>query len=128
MGEVRHVSLRTCNTFILHTTYKDNVFLPYAYVKTLEAMQESNPTYYRIYALGEFASLDKLVYYNWQVQDFDLKQIPGQTIVGLDFGYVNDETALIWGKVDEDNKTVYIAGEVYQTGMLNDAIARQIQY
>ena len=116
------------DTFILKTTYKDNTFLPTQYINTLEAMKESNPTYYKIYAEGEFSSLDKLIYNNWTVQEFDLKHVSGQTLVGLDFGYVNSQTALLWGKVDEAAKTIYIAGEVYQTGLLNDAIARQIQY
>jgi phage terminase large subunit len=34
-------------------------------------MKKTNEVYYKIYALGEFGSLDKLVYNNWQVMDFD---------------------------------------------------------
>jgi phage terminase large subunit len=52
-------------TFILRTTYKDNRFLPKAYIKALEEKALSNPVYYKIYALGEFGSLDKLIYNNW---------------------------------------------------------------
>lgn len=55
------------NTLIVKTTYKDNRFLPDAYIKSLESMMNTNPVYYRIYALGEFASLDKLVFSNWEV-------------------------------------------------------------
>jgi phage terminase large subunit len=28
-------------------------------------MKETNEVYYKIYALGEFGSLDKLIYNNW---------------------------------------------------------------
>lgn len=111
---------------ILKTTYKDNRFLPESYIATLEALQSTNPAYYRIYALGEFASLDKLIYSNYSVEEFDIKQVKGTAIVGLDFGYIADATALIAGKVDEANKVIYIADEHYQTGLLNDAIAKLI--
>ena len=49
-------------TFILHTTYQDNKYLPQEYIDSLKEKEKSNPTFYRIYALGEFCSLDKLIY------------------------------------------------------------------
>ena len=51
------------NTFILKTTYKDNKFLPQEYIDSLEAKRLTNPTYYSIYVLGEFCSLDKLYFW-----------------------------------------------------------------
>ncbi len=116
------------NTFILKTTYKDNAFLPAEYVARLEDMKQTNPTWYNIYALGDFCTLDKLIYNNYTIVDFDLKAVPGQVIVGLDFGYVNSKTALVLGKIDVENKKIYIAKELYRTGMLNDEIAKQIIY
>ena len=59
------------NTMVLKTTYLDNKFLPSEYVESLLDMKERNPVYYRIYALGEFATLSKLIYTNWEVQEFD---------------------------------------------------------
>ena len=50
---------------IIHTNYLDNPFLPKEYVDTLLLMKNTNEVYYKIYALGEFGSLDKLVYNNW---------------------------------------------------------------
>jgi len=50
---------------IIKTNYLHNKFLPQVYVDTLLRMKETNPVYYTIYALGEFGSLDKLVYNNW---------------------------------------------------------------
>ena len=85
------------NTMILHTTYKDNRFLPAAYIAAIEEKIHSNPTYYKIYALGEFASLDKLVFNNWRKEFFNHSDIVGDLIVGLDFGFTNDITALVAG-------------------------------
>lgn len=113
------------NTFVLHTTYKDNKFLPKAYIDALLEKQKSNPTYYKIYALGEFCTLDKLVYYNWKVEDFDHTQIKGKLLVGLDFGYTNDPTALVASVMTD--KKIYIFKEWVDTNKTNPQIASVIK-
>ena len=50
---------------VVRTNYLDNRFLPQPYIDALLRMKNTNPVYYTIYALGEFGSLDKLVYNNW---------------------------------------------------------------
>ncbi len=113
------------NTFVLHTTYKDNKFLPKEYIDALLEKQKSNPTYYKIYALGEFCTLDKLVYYNWKVEDFDNTQIKGKLLVGLDFGYTNDPTALVASVMTD--KKIYIFKEWVDTNKTNPQIAQVIK-
>lgn len=115
------------DTFILKTTYKDNKFLPDKYIKSLEQMKRTNPTYYKIYALGEFASLDKLVFNNWKIEEFDFRSIQGKLLIGLDFGFVADLTALICSVLDEENKKIYIFDEYTCTNKTNDEIAKIIQ-
>lgn len=110
---------------IIHTSYLDNRFLPEEYVKALLQMKNTNEPYYKIYALGEFGSLDKLVYNNWQILDFDKDKIKGQMVCGLDFGYTNDPTAFVASIVTEDR--IYVFKEWGGTGFLNDQIARAIQ-
>ena len=51
---------------VVHTNYLDNPHLPQDYINALLMMKATNEVYYKIYALGEFGSLDKLVYNNWQ--------------------------------------------------------------
>lgn len=111
------------DTFILKTTYKDNRFLPKAYINALEEKQKTNYSYYKIYALGEFCSLDKLVFSNWETADFDNTEVNGALLVGLDFGFVNDTTALIASLLDEENKRLYIFKEWGATGKTNKEIA-----
>ena len=114
----------TDDTVIHRSTYKDNRFLPDAYIATIEKMAHTNPTYYRIYALGEFASLDKLVFNNWHVgriedtHDWDM-------LCGLDFGFTNDPTAFVVSFMKD--KTLFIAKEYVRTGLLNDQIATVIK-
>jgi phage terminase large subunit len=114
------------NTMILKTTYKDNKFLPEAYIKALEEKIHSNPTYYKIYALGEFASLDKLVFNNWKVKEFNHSDIIGELIIGLDFGFVNDISALVASIIDEANKKIYIFKEWGDTNKTNEELANII--
>lgn len=108
---------------ILKTTYRDNRFLPESYIKALEEKINTDPTYYRIYALGEFASLDKLIYNNWEVCDFDNAAIKGQLLGGLDFGYVNDPSAAVFSILVEEEKKIYIFREWGSTNKTNDEIA-----
>ena len=117
------------NTFILKTTYKDNSFLPAEYINALERMEKTNTTYYRIYALGEFCSLDKLVFSNWEVSNASLPQDRRLSLLcGLDFGYVNDPSAFVVSYLDEEEKIIYVVDEYYEHAMLNDAIAQMIIY
>lgn len=112
---------------ILHTNYMDNHFLPEEYVKTLEMLKQTNEMYYKIYCLGEFGSLDKLIYNNWQVADFDSNKLKGELMVGLDFGYTNDPTALIASLLVEAEHRIYVFQEWGDTGYLNDEIALKIK-
>ena len=112
---------------IVHTNYLDNPFLPQEYVQALLLMKATNEVYYKIYALGEFGSLDKLIYNNWQVMDFDEKLIKGQPLCGLDFGYTNDPTRFVASTLVEKEKRIYVFKEWGGAGFLNDEIADQIK-
>lgn len=114
------------NTFIQKTTYLDNPFLSKDYIERMEHMKQTNPTRWKIEALGDFVSLDKLVFHNYKVEEFDNSEIKGQLLVGLDFGYVNDPTALVASILDEENKRIYIFKEWSATNKTNDEIAKVI--
>lgn len=112
------------NIKLVNTTYKDNKFLSAEYIAELERLQYRNPAYYRIYTLGEFATLDKLVFPQYTtkiVSDKDIQGLPRW--IGLDFGYINDPSALVWGYIDTVHKKIYVTGEYVRKGMKNDEIA-----
>ena len=111
------------NTLILHTNYKHNKFLPQSYIDALEDKAKTNYNYYKIYALGEFCTLDKLVFTNWKTEDFNYKDIKGELLVGLDFGFVNDVSALVASVLDSTNKKIYIFREWGSTGKTNEELA-----
>lgn len=119
-------------TVILHTTYKDNKFLPKDYIEALLEMEITNFTYYKIYCLGEFATLDKLIFTNWHDECFDYREILKQNsknieaVFGLDFGYTNDPTAFVCVLIDRIDKRMWIFDEFQEKGLTNDAIAKRI--
>lgn len=116
------------NTLIKQSSYKDNKFLDEMTRDNLEDLANRNPAYYKIYALGEFATLDKRVFPEYEVEILnkeDLRHIP--SYFAFDYGYVNDPSAFIHVKVDKKNKRLYILEEYVKTGMLNDELANVIK-
>lgn len=115
-------------TAIHQSTYKDNRFLDKHNIQTIENLKNTNPAYYKIYTLGEFATLDKLVFPAYDKRRLhveDLKRLP--SYFGLDFGFVNDPSAFIHVKVDEKAKIIYCIEEYTKKGLLNDEIAKVIK-
>nr|DAO60619.1 MAG TPA: terminase large subunit [Caudoviricetes sp.] len=116
------------NTVIYQTTYKDNRFLDEVTKENIEELADRNEAYYKIYALGEFATLDKLVFpkYKKQLLNKDeLSHIPSD--FGLDYGFINDPSAFMHVKIDEENKRLYIVEEYVKKGLTNDKIAEAIK-
>lgn len=112
---------------IRQSSYKDNNFLDDMTRENLEMLATRNPAYYKIYALGEFATLDKLVFPKYEkriISDKEVGHLP--SYFGLDFGYVNDPSAFIHVKIDSDNKKLYVMSEYVKKGMLNNEIAQVI--
>lgn len=113
---------------IHHTTYQNNKFLDDENRQTIEELEQRNPAYYRIYALGEFATLDKLIFPKYEKQLVDkeaLKTLP--SFFGLDFGFTNDPSAFVHVKIDEKNKTLYIVEEYVKKHMLNNEISEVVK-
>lgn len=112
---------------IIQTTYKDNPHLPEDYVQSLRDLERKNPAYYRIYALGEFATLDKLVFPCYTKRIISREECAGMWFwCGCDFGYTNDPTAITWGYFSPDESKLYITGEYGAVGMTNDVLAEKI--
>lgn len=115
------------DVLIRQSSYKDNKFLDERVRQNLEDLARRNPAYYKIYALGEFAALDKLVFPKYEkrlLNPDELKHLP--SYFGLDFGYINDPSAFIHVKVDMANKTIYIMQEYVKRGLTNYDLARVI--
>jgi phage terminase large subunit len=112
------------NVKVIKTTYRDNKFLSDDYRTELERLKDRNPAYYRIYCLGDFATLDKLVFPVYTTKIVSEETVAGlKRWIGLDFGYINDPSAIVWGFIDPVQKRIYVTGEYVKRGMKNNEIA-----
>lgn len=103
-----------------HSTYKDNPFLPQAYVDTLISLETKDRNFYRVYTLGEPGILENIIYSNYSVESFDMfpevvRQL-APSAIGLDFGF-NDPTAMIGIWLHEGE--YYLHELLYRSGMTN---------
>ena len=115
-------------TFILHTTYKDNRFLPPAYISALEDKINTNPSYYKIYVLGEFGTFEGLVITNWRIEEFD-HMLLAQSLEhrsGIDLGFT-DPSAIIDTLYDRANHKIYVFNEFYKSGCQLSDLATAIK-
>lgn len=109
------------------STYKDNRFLPEAYIKSLEDLLVRNPRKAEVFVKGNWGALvDDLVYPNHEIRDFDITELLQRSDLevrcGMDVGFV-DPTAIVTTLYDKENSTIYIIDEYYKRGAtLDDAV------
>ena len=111
-----------------HSTYKDNPFLSAEYVAALDELEQRNPQKYRVYGKGEWGiDADGLVFQNWTIEDFNHENINGALMVGLDFGFIHDISAIVASLMVESEKKIYIFKEYGATGKTNKDLANIIK-
>lgn len=71
------------NCRVVKSTYTDNIFLPSEYIDNMERLKETNYAWWKIYANGEFSTLDKRVFSNWEVLDFNINEVKERDYRGL---------------------------------------------
>lgn len=115
------------NTFILKSTYLDNPFLGENVAERYEALKQRDYRRWQIEALGDFVSLDKLVFQNYKVEEFNHTNINGVLLCGLDYGFVNDISAFVASLLDEVNKKIYVFKIWGDTNKTNDELSNIIK-
>lgn len=115
------------NTFILKSTYLDNPFLGANVAERYETLKQRDYQRWQIEALGDFVSLDRLVFQNVKVEEFNHADIKGQLICGLDYGFVNDISAFVASLLDEENKKLYVFKIWGDTNKTNQELANIIK-
>lgn len=114
----------------IHSTYKDNPFLPEEYVNSLEELYTRNPAKARIFCDGEWGvNPEGLVFQNWKIEEFDEMQLAASGLEhrsGMDVGWV-DKTAIIDSLYDKTNRKIYVFNEFYKGGCLIGEIIAAIK-
>lgn len=111
-----------------HSTFRDNPFLNEEYIAELMELYQRNPAKAKIFCDGEWGlDVDGLVFHNWKVEEFKHEEIKGSLMLGLDFGYIHDITALTASLLVEEEGRIYIFKEYGDTGKTNKDIANIIK-
>ena len=104
---------------LLVTTYKDNPHLSEYIIREIEALQDADPEYWKVFGLGERGQLKDLVFNNW-VQVPAMPQDAKLIGYGMDFGFSVDPTTLI--EVRQQNGELWLREVLYRTNMTNTDI------
>lgn len=111
----------------IHSTFRDNPFLNEEYVKELEELYTRNPQKARIFCDGEWGvDAEGLVFQNWKVEHFNHEEKQGQLMIGLDFGFIHDISAIVASLLVEEEGRIYIFKEYGATGKTNKDLAQII--
>jgi len=126
----RFFDVESPQIFTLTTTYKCNEWLTDEDLFTFEEMERNNPRRYQIEGLGLWGISEGLIYSNFEVQEFDYREILINrdcfATYGLDFGFT-DPTAFIGVVISEETKELFIFCEWYQSNVTNNEIAKAIK-
>lgn len=117
------------NTFSTTTTFRVNEWLDDVDRKRYEDLYITNPRRARIVCDGEWGVAEGLIFDNWTIDNFDINQTIqriGVTGHGMDFGFTHDPTTLPSAIIDQENKELYIYGELYKPGLLTKDISNEI--
>lgn len=114
----------------IHSTYKDNPFLPKETVAAYDADEVRNPAKYRVYGLGQWGvDAEGLVITNWRKEEFDFMSLAASGLehrVGMDLGWI-DKSAIIDTLYDRENRIIYVFNEFYKSGCQLTDLAKAIK-
>jgi phage terminase large subunit len=113
----RFFEKETSNTFIHHSTWRDNKYIDEEYKNAIKATTDE--TYLKIYDLGQWAELKNAIYNNYVIRNFDREEIETKAdrrYCGLDFGFNDPSVCLYILEYDQD---IYISNELYVTQKTN---------
>lgn len=110
-------------TFFFISTYKDNPFLEQKVIDEIESLKETSPNLWRVYGLGLRAVIEGRIFKEYTVVDELPYEARKHRFLGMDFGYANDPTAIVYVSV-VGNK-MYLRELCYRTEMTTTDIIKR---
>ena len=106
------------------STYEDNPFLEESIVQEIERLRETSPSYWTVYGTGQFGMTEGLIFDNFSVMDV----LPEEVELlgyGIDWGYTNDETAMV--ALYKFEEGIILDEIFYEKGLLTNEIGNLIR-
>lgn len=122
-------SFQPKNTFVHHSTYKDNPYIAKEFLKEVEATRERNPRRAEWEYDGKAIGSGVVPFDNLKVS---AGSITDEMVVnfdnvrnGLDFGYATDPLAFCRWHYDKKKNSIYAIDEMYEVKMSNREFAKK---
>jgi len=109
---------------MLYSNYKMNPFLDKRTVKAIEELIEVDEDMAKIYALGEIVEPREKIYKQPETYK-DLPPNIKEKYYGIDFGFSNDECAVV--EVNVDGRNLYVKQLIYEKGLTNQDLAFKLK-
>ena len=110
---------------VIVSTYKDNPTLDEEYKKDLESLKNEDETYYKIFALGVWATAKSIIYSNYDlVSPLNFPRNYDDVFIGMDFGYNNPSAVLFVGVLDGE---AWMKEMVYQSHLTNSDLITKVK-
>lgn len=106
----------------IQVNIEDNIYKDPLFEKELDALKDQNLNLYKVYRLGEFGSLDGIIY----PQCKKVRMIPktADIFYGLDFGFNNPSALIQESKIDNE---YYEEQLLYQTHLTNSELIEKLK-
>jgi len=106
---------------LIHSTYKDNPFLPIEQVAEIESLKDADENLWKVFGLGERGKSSEIIYTHWRQGQFPDEC---ETVYGLDFGY-SVPTALV--KVGFYEKQTFVKEMLYETKLTTTDLIERLK-
>lgn len=119
-------------TYHFISTFVDNPFLTDAIREEINSLKYSNPAWWQIFGLGQYAIVEGLVFPKTTWDECDITDFPlwnQDKRIGIDFGYSNDPTAAVLCVFDKKDgeKHLYMHELLYEKGLKSKQIASRLK-
>lgn len=112
------------NGVMLHSTWRDNPFLDKRTINAIKELINTDPDMAKIYGEGLIVEPREKIF----IQPETYSELPAnvkQKYYGIDFGFSNDECAVVEVYVHE--KTLYVKQIIYELGLTNEDLAFKLK-
>ncbi len=106
---------------LIHSTYKDNPFLPKEQVDEIEGLKDADPNLWKVFGLGLRGASQEIVYTHWKTAEFPSDC---EIVYGVDFGY-NVPSSVI--KVGFKENATYVSEELYETKLTTTDLIERLK-
>ena len=108
---------------VIHSTYRDNPFLPKEIIKEIEGYKNADQNYWRIYGLGLRGVAESLIITHWQYID-EMPETYDQEGFGVDFGFNNPSAVT---RVLDKDKDFYWDELLYESHLTNPDLMQKMK-